>query len=232
MHLFYVKNIVSDFYSFDKEESKHCRVLRLKMGDMIYLTDGRGTLHEAELSQVDYSITTAKILKTKKEYNKRPFYLHIAIAPTKSPDRFEWFLEKATEIGIDEITPLICDRSEKTNVRFERLNKILESAMKQSFSAYLPKINPAIPCNEIIDSASTSQKFIAYCTDKRRIHLKSLCQPEKPVLILIGPEGDFTENEIALAKKHDFRSTSLGNTRLRTETAGVVACTITNLINS
>jgi 16S rRNA (uracil1498-N3)-methyltransferase len=232
MHLFYIKNIVSDYYDFDKEESKHCKVLRLKTGDMVYLTDGKGNMHKAEVIDNNYLKTKVKIIETTKEYNKRTFYLHIAIAPTKSPDRFEWFVEKATEIGIDEITPIVCERSEKTHLKMERIEKIMESAIKQSVSAYLPKLNPTKPFNELMSESVTSQKFIAYCNDAQRFELKTSCLPQKPALILIGPEGDFSESEIALAKKNLFVPVSLGKSRLRTETAGVVACTIINLLNS
>jgi 16S rRNA (uracil1498-N3)-methyltransferase len=232
MHLFFVKNIVSDFFSLDIEQSKHCKVLRLKAGDIIYLTEGKGSLFKATIVDDNYKAVAVKILETFHEYNKRPFYLHIAIAPTKSPDRFEWFVEKATEIGVDEITPLLCERSEKTRVKTERLQKIAESAMKQSVSAYLPKINEAVSFAKLISNSESSQKFIAYCNDSDRLLLQSQCTPEKSVLILIGPEGDFTENEIGLSQKNDFIPISLGNSRLRTETAGVVACTIINMINS
>jgi 16S rRNA (uracil1498-N3)-methyltransferase len=223
--------MVSDQYDFDKEESRHFKVLRLKNGDIVYLTDGKGNMHKAEVIDNNYISTKVQIVQSDKEYNKRPFYLHIAIAPTKSPDRFEWFLEKATEIGVDEITPIICERSEKTRLKTERLEKILESAMKQSLSAYLPRLNPARPYNEIIKESSQYQKFIAYCNDNERSELKTVCLPGKQTLILIGPEGDFTEKEIAFAKKNNFQQISLGNSRLRTETAGVVACTIINMIN-
>ncbi len=219
-------------HDFDKEESKHCKVLRLKNGDMLYLTDGKGNMHRAEVIDNNYLSTRVKIIETVKEYNKRSFYLHIAIAPTKSPDRFEWFLEKATEIGVDEITPIICGRSEKTRLKIERLEKIVESAMKQSFSAYLPKLNSACEFKEIVSKANQMQKFIAYCNETDRSELKTTCLPVKPTMILIGPEGDFTANEISVAKKNNFQPISLGNSRLRTETAGVVACTIINMINS
>jgi 16S rRNA (uracil1498-N3)-methyltransferase len=232
MHLFIVKNIVSDVYGFDRDESKHCKVLRLKNGDTVYLTDGKGNLYTAEVTDNNYLKTEVKIIETLHDYNKRPFYLHIAIAPTKSPDRFVWFLEKATEIGIDEITPIICERSEKTYLKMDRLEKILESATKQSFSAYIPKINAAKSYKEMLDESDSSQKFIAYCNDDNRVELKTACRPLKPTLILIGPEGDFTENEIAVALKRNFIPVSLGNSRLRTETAGVVACTIINMLNS
>jgi 16S rRNA (uracil1498-N3)-methyltransferase len=232
MHLFLVKNIISDFYDLDKEESKHCKVLRLKMHDIVYLTEGKGTMYKAEIIDNNYQSTRVKIVETLHEYNKRPFYLHIAIAPTKSPDRFEWFLEKATEIGIDEITPIICARSEKTHLKTERLEKIVESATKQSGSAYLPKINSAQTFSDLMEGSVQMQKYIAYCNDSERIELKSTYLPKKPTLILIGPEGDFSENEIALAKNNKFVPISLGNSRLRTETAGVVACTIINLLNS
>jgi 16S rRNA (uracil1498-N3)-methyltransferase len=232
MHLFLVKNIISDLHDFDKEESKHCKVLRLKNGDIVYLTDGKGNMHKAEIVDNNYLNTKVKIIETLKEYNKRPFYLHIAIAPTKSPDRFEWFLEKVAEIGIDEITPIIYARSEKTRLKLERLEKIVESATKQSFSAYLPKVNAAVVFSDFVAKSGQSQKFIAYCNDSERFELKTSCLPKKPVLILIGPEGDFTEPEIDLAKKNNFVPISLGNSRLRTETAGVVACTVINLLNS
>jgi 16S rRNA (uracil1498-N3)-methyltransferase len=231
MHLFYVKNIVSDYHDFDKEVSKHCKVLRLKNGDTVYLTDGKGNMHKAEIVDNNYLCTKVKIVETTPEYNKRPFYLHIAIAPTKSPDRFEWFMEKATEIGIDEISPIICEHSEKTHLKMERLEKILESATEQSFSAYLPKLNQLRTFNELITESTPSQKFIAYCNDTERLELKTSCLPHKPTLVLIGPEGDFTENEIVLAKKNMFVPINLGNSRLRTETAGVVACTIINQLN-
>jgi len=232
MHLFFVKNIVSDFFNLDIEQSKHCKVLRLKAGDIVYLTEGKGSMFKASIVDDNYMAVGVKILETFHEYNKRPFHLHIAIAPTKSPDRFEWFVEKATEIGVDEITPLLCERSEKTHVKVERLQKIAESAMKQSVSAYLPKINEAISFDKLISSNESLQKFIAYCNDQDRLFLQSQCIPEKSVLILIGPEGDFTENEIGLSQKNNFIPISLGNSRLRTETAGVVACTIINMINS
>jgi 16S rRNA (uracil1498-N3)-methyltransferase len=231
MHLFYVKNIVSDFHDFDKEESKHFKVLRLKNGDTVYLTDGKGNMHKAEILDNNYLCTKVKIVETTAEYNKRPFYLHIAIAPTKSPDRFEWFVEKATEIGVDEISPIICERSEKTHLKMERLEKIVESATKQSFSAYLPRLNQPKTFNELMAENFATQKFIAYCTDTDRRELITSCLPHKPALILIGPEGDFSENEIALAKKNHFIPVNLGNSRLRTETAGVVACTIINQLN-
>jgi 16S rRNA (uracil1498-N3)-methyltransferase len=231
MHLFLVKNIVSDYHDFDKVESKHIKVLHLKTGDFVYVTDGKGNLHKAEIIDNNYLCTKVKIVETHRQYNKRTFYFHIAIAPTKSPDRFEWFLEKATEIGIDEITPIICERSEKHHLKYDRLEKIVESATKQSFSAYLPKINPVKPFSEIVEETLQMQKFIAYCNDKDRFELKTSCVPNKPVLVLIGPEGDFTENEIALAKKNNFVPISLGNSRLRTETAGVVASTLINFLN-
>jgi 16S rRNA (uracil1498-N3)-methyltransferase len=231
MHLFIVKNIISDFHDFDKEESKHCKVLRLKNGDTVYLTDGKGNMHKAEIVDNNYLCTKVKIVETTPEYIKRPFYLHIAIAPTKSPDRFEWFVEKATEIGVNEISPIICERSEKTHLKMERLEKIVESATKQSFSAYLPRMNQPKAFNELMTENFTTQKFIAYCNNTDRHELKTSCVPHKPALILIGPEGDFSENEIALAKKNNFLPINLGNSRLRTETAGVVACTIINQLN-
>jgi 16S rRNA (uracil1498-N3)-methyltransferase len=153
-----------------------------------------------------------------------PFQLHLVVAPTKMNDRYEWFLEKATEIGIQEITPIICDRSERKVINIERFEKIILSAMKQSNELYLPKLNPTISFKEFMKHKNKGLQLIAHCEETDKKTLKSVLQSNTDVTVLIGPEGDFSEKEIALALEQNYIPVSLGNTRLRTETAAVVAC--------
>jgi len=230
MHLFYSAHIDPEYHVLSQEESKHCRVLRIKTGDFIYLTDGKGTLCKTIVTDNSTGIYHTKIVEQQNDYNKRPYHLHIAIAPTKNNDRFEWFLEKATELGIDEITPLICERSEKTHLKYERLQKVLISAIKQSFTAYLPKLNRAASFSDLIKTETSEQKFIAYCSENQQ-HLNIACIAKKDVSILIGPEGDFTDEEILLSKNNGYIPITLGKSRLRTETAGVFACSVVNTVN-
>lgn len=233
MHLFYTPDIVANFYTLNEEESAHCsRVLRLKEQDVIYLVDGKGGFYKAEIYQVTKKAVQLNILETQKDYGKRNHYLHIAIAPTKNIDRIEWFLEKATEIGIDEITPIICEHSERKVIKEERLNKVITSAMKQSLKAYHPKLNPAISFSQFIKSNSIDNKFIAHCiTDEERRTITDLSSKYADSLILIGPEGDFSVQEIQLALQNDFKAITLGNSRLRTETAALAACFEVNYIH-
>ena len=226
MQLFYNSEIKnnSNAFSFDKEESKHIvKVLRKKEGDKIFITNGLGYLFESEIIIASEKKCEVKI--TKESY-KQPdsFYTHIAVAPTKMNDRMEWFLEKATEIGIHEITPIICDHSERKVYKIDRAEKIIQAAMKQSLHYYLPKINEPILLSQFVKSNFEGQRFIAHCeeTDKKSFQ-KTIAKNEK-VTILIGPEGDFSTKEITLAIDKGFKPVSLGNTRLRTETAAVVAC--------
>jgi 16S rRNA (uracil1498-N3)-methyltransferase len=172
------------------------------------------------------------VISSEKEYLKRKNYLHIGIAPTKKNDRFEWFLEKVTEIGIDEITPILCDHSERGRLKIDRMQKILISAMKQSLKAYLPKLNEPSDLQKFVIRQFSGQKFIGYCESGTEDELQKIYQKGQNALILIGPEGDFSPDEINLAKKEDFIPISLGKSRLRTETAGVVACHTILLMNS
>ena len=234
MQLFYTTNIQNGLAILDEDEARHTvQVLRRKVGDAMQLTDGKGNLYEGEIVELGKKTGVVGIKKTIEAYNKRPFYLHIAIAPTKNIDRFEWFLEKATEIGIDEITPLICKRSERTVVKHERLNGILISAMKQSLKTYLPKLNEAIDFQRFMknDFSQMKNKLIAYCNDDSIRPLSIAYQKQQNGVILIGPEGDFTEGEVGMAFEHHFIGVSLGKSRLRTETAGLVACHTVNLLN-
>jgi len=232
MQTFFTPGIHSEFYQLDEDESRHCiKVLRLSKGDFINLIDGKGGFYEAKIIEPNQKKCIVEVITAYQNYGKRNFFLHIAIAPTKSMDRFEWFLEKATEIGVDEITPLLCDHSERTIIREDRLRKIIVSSMKQACQAYEPRLNPIRRFADFINKPGKGQKFIAHCLDsKKEIFGKSI-SPRKDLTILIGPEGDFSEEEIKLAKKSGFREVSLGTSRLRTETAGVVACHTCHLIN-
>lgn len=232
MHIFYTPDINSDTCILNEEESRHCvKVLRLESGSMLQLVDGKGGFYTAVIEDPHPKRTKIKVLSVQKDYGKRNHYLHIAIAPTKNIERMEWFLEKATEIGIDEITPLICDRSERREVKAERLNKVITSAVKQSIKAYHPKLNEAERFSDFILNNAHSQKFIAHCIESEKFALKEQIKLNSDYLVLIGPEGDFTPNELNAAIKQDFIAVSLGNSRLRTETAALEACFEINFLN-
>lgn len=226
MQLFYNPTIdeTTENFSFDKEESKHIiKVLRKKDTDILYVTNGLGVLFKTEITLASDNKCTVKILSIDKTEPSK-FKLHLAVAPTKMNDRYEWFLEKATEIGIHEITPIICDRSERKVVNKERFEKILLTAMKQSNVLFLPKLNEAITFKEFIKSKNEGIQLIAHCEETDKKTLKSVLKTNENVTMLIGPEGDFSEKEIALAVENNYIPVSLGNTRLRTETAAIVAC--------
>jgi 16S rRNA (uracil1498-N3)-methyltransferase len=226
MQLFYnpdINTTVNEF-SFDKEESKHIvKVLRKKEGDILHVTNGLGYLFYSEIISASDKKCTVKITKTETQ-QQTTFYLHLAVAPTKMNDRFEWFLEKATEIGVHEITPIICDHSERKVIKTERFDKIIQSAMKQSLQFYLPKLNEPISLKDFISQQHEGNLCIAHCEETSKILLKQTIKPKEKYTILIGPEGDFSEKEIESALKNKYIPVSLGNTRLRTETAAVVAC--------
>lgn len=231
MHLFYTPDIVGDAYQLSEEESRHCiKVLRLGMGDVVQLIDGKGGLYKAEILDPHHKHTTLKIQEHVQEYSKRNHYLHIAVAPTKNIERFEWFLEKATEIGIDEITPLICERSERKEVKVERLNKIITSAIKQSLKAYHPKLNDLCTFKNFL-KLPAEEKFIAHCINQEKSALKDKISKHGNYTILIGPEGDFSPLEIDLAVSDNYIPISLGASRLRTETAALQACFEINFLN-
>src|SRR6202012_3384700 len=234
MHLFYTPDIQPGHsqYFLSEEESKHCvRVLRLQVGDGVELIDGRGGLYEAELLDAHPKRTILQINKVALEYGKRNHYLHIAVAPTKNIERLEWFLEKATEIGIDEISLIICQRSERKEAKTDRLNKIITSAIKQSIKAYHPILNEPEPLAKLLAREFDGQKFIAHCDVGEKINLKDAIIPQGKYLILIGPEGDFTPKEIDEALNNDFKAITLGESRLRTETAALETCFEINFLN-
>ena len=232
MHLFYTPFTDPESLTLDEEETRHCtRVLRLVQGDRVYVTDGKGSMFECRIREITGKKCQLEMVSEQKDYHKRNSRIHIAIAPTKSIDRFEWFLEKSTEIGIDEITPLFCKHSERTHLKTDRLQKVIISAMKQSLKAYLPLLHPPVNFGKFRGSSFDGQKFIAFCDADSTLELHKIYNKGSNALILIGPEGDFSEEEIDLAKKDGFIPITLGKSRLRTETAGVVACTIINFLN-
>ena len=197
MQLFYQPELSENDLQcyFDKEESKHIvKVLRKKEGDTLQITNGLGSIFTAEIIIADIKNCQAKIIKVE-NISKPSFHFHLAVAPTKMNDRYEWFLEKATEIGISEITPIICEHSERKIVKEERFEKVLQSAMKQSLQAYLPKLNPAISFKDFINQDFNGQKFIAHCEKTNKKSLKQKIEPRKDITILIGPEGDFGKSQ-------------------------------------
>ncbi|SFZ91834.1 16S rRNA (uracil1498-N3)-methyltransferase [Flaviramulus basaltis] len=233
MQLFYNPNINENTnqFSFPKEESKHIvKVLRKTTGDTLHITNGEGWLFTAEVTLPNINKCTANIV-SKTFQTKHNYNLHLAVAPTKMNDRYEWFLEKATEIGIDSITPIICEHSERKFIKPERFERILQSAMKQSLSCYLPKLNDAITFKDFIKQAFIGDLFIAHCEETDRKSLKSQLKSKTDITILIGPEGDFSVKEIKEALENNFIPVTLGETRLRTETAAIVACHSVAFIN-
>ncbi|MFK7001276.1 16S rRNA (uracil(1498)-N(3))-methyltransferase [Flavobacterium oreochromis] len=233
MQLFYNPDITKNTidFSFDKEESKHIvKVLRKKENDILFVTNGAGFLFETEITLASEKKCIVKINNYKLSEPTK-FKLHLAVAPTKMNERYEWFLEKASEIGIHEITPIICEHSERTIIKIDRFEKILQSAMKQSNQFYLPKLNEPIIFKDFINQDFSGQTFIAHCEDSDKKNLKKEIIPNSKYTILIGPEGDFSEKEIKLALNKGFTPVTLGNTRLRTETAAVVACHSVAFIN-
>lgn len=236
MLLFYDPDISGPQYTMKADESKHiARVLRLKNGDELHVVNGTGALFTCVLTDNHQKHCTIDVTKEEAGAGKLPSSIHIAVAPTKNNDRFEWFLEKSTEIGISEVTPIICDHSERKVVKPERLERILVAAMKQSLKAWLPELKEATKFKDFVTSEAvnqfTGQKFIAHCAETDRTELHQAHKAGTDTLILIGPEGDFSPAEVELAMEHGFQPITLGESRLRTETAAVVACHTVNLLN-
>jgi 16S rRNA (uracil1498-N3)-methyltransferase len=228
MQLFYLENPENEII-LSAEESKHAtKVLRKKEGDVLNFTDGKGYFYKAEITVADTRKCRLKLVSTEQKEKQHNYHLHIAIAPTKNMDRFEWFLEKATEIGIDEITPIICSRSARKIIKTERCTRILLSAMKQSLKFHLPKLNEAISFNDFLKQDYEGSNYIAHCEDGEKKELKIENKTDN-YLILIGPEGDFSQKEIDLALQNKFKAVSLGASRLRTETAGIIAAHSINI---
>ncbi len=230
MQLFYFKNAAAPSLELDKEDARHMtRVLRKKVGDAIHVTDGRGKLFDGTISQVTSNRVVVDLAFAKAEKPPSPS-LHIAIAPTKMNDRMEWFLEKCTEIGIQEITPILCDHSERKKIRLNRFEKILVSAMQQSNQLWLPVINELTPLDRFLEAKSNYDLLIAHCEPTTKSLITTELKPVRDTTILIGPEGDFSPREIELSIRAGARPVALGETRLRTETAGIYATTVFNLM--
>ena len=233
MQLYYTPDISGNIYTLNKEESRHCtKVMRMNCGDIIHLSDGRGCLYEARIIDANPQACCVEIESVEENYEQRGYHLTIALAPTKNIDRTEWFLEKATEIGLDRYIPLECKHSERKTINLDRCNRVVVSALKQSIKAYIPEITPITKFSDLVSQHFDGDKFIAHCqeSDEKRL-LRDACTKGSNTLILIGPEGDFSSSEIALAHQYGFKDISLGTARLRTETAGLAACHTIALIN-
>ncbi len=231
MHFFYTPDILQT-NELPDQEAQHCiRVLRLKEGDTIRLTDGKGYFYDAVITLADPKHCKVEITKTIPEVSTWNCKIEVALAPTKNIDRIEWFAEKATEIGIDRINFLKCRYSERKDIKLSRIEKITVSAMKQSMKATLPGLEDMTDFKKVASREFVGQKFIAHCFPGEKELLCKAYKPGNDTLILIGPEGDFSEEEVALALKNGFRAISLGDSRLRTETAALVACQTIHTIN-
>ncbi len=224
---------VDQIIYLSEEEAAHCtKVLRLKPGDLITVIDGFGKMYNAELVLCSKNAVSAKITEILEDVYIRNYRNHVAIAPTKNIDRFEWFLEKAVEFGVDEITPLLCDHSERKVLKIDRLQKIIVSALKQSGNAIMPKLNELTPFDEAIEKIQSDVKLIAHCEPQQKTFFANNVKKHQSVTTLIGPEGDFSDMEIKMALESGYQAVSLGETRLRTETAGVSVCAFLSCINN
>ena len=229
---FYSTQIYEDSINLPEDEAHHAlKVLRKHKGDKIVVVDGNGGWYECVIVSEEIQNCRLRIEDKRENFGLREHYIHIGIAPPKSHDRVEWFVEKAVEIAVQEISFILSDQSERKNIKLERILKRAISSMKQSLKAYLPKINDIIPLTDFIINCSNEEKFIGYVEDDQNSHLFQTANSNNDYCILIGPEGGFTSSEFKTAEEFGFKSVSLGNSRLRTETAGLAACHILNLVN-
>ncbi len=233
MHLFFAPEFSNNRPFLPEDEAKHAlKVLRLEAGATVNVTDGRGNLYEAAIAGTDVKKCRLTVLRHEPEYGKKGFTIHVAVAPTKNADRTEWLVEKCVEIGVDEISFINCERSERKFFKPDRVEKIAVAAMKQSLKAYLPCLNDLTPLREFLKKRMPGNNYIAHLVEGERKLLQQVVPPNSTYCVLIGPEGDFTPDEVNTAVASGFVPVSLGTSRLRTETAGVVACHILNLVNS
>ena len=232
MNLFYQPAINEGIHHLDEEESRHCiKVLRRNAGDILTITDGRGFFYDAVITKADPRQCEFTIQKTT-QVESNNYQIHLAVSPTKNADRIEWFVEKATEFGIDTISLIECENSERTFIKTERLRKLAISAMKQSLKATLPQLNGMVTFSDFLKSSNEPGKFIAYVDSENPTHLQNVVRKGESTVVLIGPEGDFSKEEITEAIAKGFTKVSLGKSRLRTETAALAACHIVNLVNA
>ena len=234
MQLFYAPHMTLPQHILTEEESKHCiRVLRLSEGDTVMVTDGRGNMYTARIVDPNPRRCVVEVVSTETEYGKKNYALTMAVAPTKNTDRYEWFLEKATEVGCDVFIPIECTHSERRVLKPERAEKVITSAVKQSLKAYHPRLEPLMDVRQVIGTPFEGLKLIAHCRSDvgERIPVKDVLRGNCDILFLIGPEGDFSREEVELALANGFTAVSLGNERLRTETAALAAVIYTSFVN-
>ena len=229
---FYSTQIYDDFIILPEDEAQHVlKVLRKKIGDIILVVDGKGGLYKTCIESENIQSCHLNIISVDKEFSHQNYYIHIGITPPKSHDRVEWFVEKAVEIGVQEISFILTDHSERKSIKLKRIEKRAVSSMKQSLKAFLPKINDIVPLKNLIKICSNDEKYIGYLNKDKNNHLIQTATPKSDYCMLIGPEGDFSSSEINESQEFGFKPVSLGNSRLRTETAGLAACHILNLLN-
>jgi len=236
MQLFYEPDFAPPRHTLGEEESKHCvRVLRLGEGDRLHVTDGRGTLYECRIAEADPRRCTVEVVAAHPDFEPLPYRLTMGVAPTKNADRFEWFLEKATEVGVTSIVPIETERSERRVFNPRRGEKVVTAAMKQSLKAFRPELRPLTPLREALETPCEGRKFIAHCAEARtpggKAYLPATLRAGEAALVLIGPEGDFSPEEIDAAVACGFEEITLGPQRLRTETAALVAVTMAATVN-
>ena len=232
MYLFYAPDIKDKGYILNPEDSRHCaKVLRLKSGVRITLTDGRGSFYYAKITKADAKATEVAVEETERQEKPWPFHLHVAIAPTKNMNRTEWAIEKMIELGVDRITPLLCDHSERKTIKPARIHRIITSAVKQSLKAWYPQLEEMTQFKKFVEGEFQGGKYIAYRDEQYNKMLGEFYSPSADAVVLIGPEGDFSRDEVALAIEKGFKPVNLGKSRLRTETAAVVACHGLHMLN-
>ena len=233
MHLFLSNDTSAPYATLLPDESKHCvRVLRMGVGDEIWVTSGDGVMCRARVTSPDDKACEVEIVERLEDYDRRPFRLHLLVAPTKNSARLEWLVEKAVEIGVDRITPVICDHSERGVQKTDRLNRIALSAMKQSLKARMPQIDSPVRLADFLRQPVGGKRYVCYCAGDERHTLHECYTAGEDAVVLIGPEGDFSEKEIALALQQGYLPITLGESRLRTETAALYAVTVLNFMNN
>ena len=230
--LFYAPDFTPARPALPDDETHHAfKVMRLGAGAIIHVTDGRGNIYETKITDADRKKPRFQVLNTQTDFGKRSYRIQMAVAPTKNADRTEWLVEKCVEMGVDEINFVACERSERRHFKTDRLEKIAVAAMKQSLKAYLPVVRDMIPLADFVRQTNAAQRFVAYLDEEKKAYLAKAATPGSDYCVLIGPEGDFSPKEVGLARQHGFEPVSLGNSRLRTETAAVAACHTLHLLN-
>ena len=229
---YYSDHVFNEAIILPEDEAHHIlNVLRKKQGDSIIVVDGKGGWFKTVLDSDNIKNCKLRIIDRKEEFGKPNHYIHIAMAPPKSHDRAEWFIEKAVEIGVQEISFVLTRNSERNNIKLNRIKRRAVSSMKQSLKAYLPQINDILSLTDFVETCSNSEKYVGYLRDESTTFLSKRAKPGNNYCVLIGPEGDFIPEEVDLARSCGFQIISLGKSRLRTETAGIAACHILNIIN-